>query len=138
MAHDSPFYRVSVKALIFDHAGRLLVFQDKESAWEMPGGGWEHGETLEACITRELYEEMRIVPATVGPVSFIYTGEHEDGYQKLCIAVPVSTETTDFVPTDDDLVAAKHVTREEFLELPFGPNEVAVLQCVEQIWPATT
>src|SRR5579875_2422811 len=54
----SPFYRVSVKALVFDAENRLLVVQESAGHWELPGGGWEHGETLEQCLARELDEEL--------------------------------------------------------------------------------
>lgn len=135
LATDSPFYRVSLKALIFDEQRRLLVFQDKAGDWEIPGGGFEHGESVQACIARELYEEMRIIPEEIGKIRFMYTGKHKKNYHKLCLAVPVSIRPGDFVPTDDDLVAARYVTRDEFLQLPFGPNERTVLECVDQIWP---
>jgi 8-oxo-dGTP diphosphatase len=131
---DSPFYRVSVKALIFDNEQRLLVFQDNQGTWEMPGGGLEHGETLEQGITRELDEEMRITPATIGAVQFVYTAVHDTGYHKLCLALPVTLKTTRFVPSADDLVAAKYVSREEFERLPFQSNEIAVVQYADQIW----
>jgi 8-oxo-dGTP diphosphatase len=131
---DSPFYRVSVKAVIFDADRKLLVFQDKDGEYEMPGGGWEHGETLEECITRELYEEMRVAPAEIGPVSFVYTAQHDKGYQKLCVIVPVTLKSHEFVPTEDDLVSARFITREEFMKLPFQSNEAAVRNQVDQIW----
>jgi ADP-ribose pyrophosphatase YjhB (NUDIX family) len=54
----SPFYRVSVKALVFDRDGRLLVVQEPDGLWEVPGGGWEHGESFEECLARELAEEI--------------------------------------------------------------------------------
>jgi 8-oxo-dGTP pyrophosphatase MutT (NUDIX family) len=46
----STFYRVSIKALVFDDRNRLLVglTKDEEApGWEIPGGGWEHDETFE-------------------------------------------------------------------------------------------
>lgn len=134
-AQDSPFYRVSVKALIFDDKRRLLVFQDTEGLYEMPGGGWEHGETLEECISRELYEEMRIEPRVIGPLQFVYSGPHEKGYQKLCLAVPVTVASHQFVPSDDDLAAARFVGRDEFAGLPFQFNEKHILDCLDRIWP---
>ncbi|MDB5181957.1 MAG: hydrolase [Candidatus Saccharibacteria bacterium] len=131
----SPFYRVSVKALIFDNQKRLLVFQDSEGKYEMPGGGWEHGESLDECITRELKEEMLIVPGTIGAVQFVYSGQHEKGYHKMCVAVPVVPVSYEFVPNGDGLVAARFVTREEFLQIRFQVNEQAVRDYVDQIWP---
>ena len=54
----SPFYRVSLKAIVLDHQERLLLGQADNGNWEVPGGGWEHPETLERGLRRELLEEL--------------------------------------------------------------------------------
>jgi ADP-ribose pyrophosphatase YjhB (NUDIX family) len=134
-AIESTFYRVSIKALIFDDQRRLLVFQTSEGLWEMPGGGLEHGESLQEGLTRELYEEMRVVANTIGDIKFVYIGKSRKGFYRLRIAVVVTTKDHNFVPSDDDLVAARFVSRDEFLELPFQGSEKEVQDYVEQIWP---
>lgn len=134
-ATGSPFYRVSVKALIFDGQRRLLVFQDKNGLYEMPGGGWEHGETLEECITRELHEEMRIVPATIGDIQFAYTGKSRKGFYRLNLVVLATLTHHNFHPSEDDLSAALFVTRAEFIELPFHSSGQTVVAYADQIWP---
>jgi mutator protein MutT len=50
-------------ALIQDEAGRYLITRRREGThlaglWEFPGGKCEEGETLEACLRRELHEEL--------------------------------------------------------------------------------
>jgi 8-oxo-dGTP diphosphatase len=49
---------VSLKALIFDADRSILVAQTKDGFWELPGGGWEHGETMQNCLRREVMEEL--------------------------------------------------------------------------------
>ena len=50
-------------AVIRDEAGRYLITRRRqgthlEGLWEFPGGKREPGETLEACLERELIEEL--------------------------------------------------------------------------------
>jgi A/G-specific adenine glycosylase len=61
----TPHYDVSA-GLITDDAGRLLIAQRPADGllgglWEFPGGKQEPGETLEACLTRELHEELGVI-----------------------------------------------------------------------------
>lgn len=56
---------VKVAAGIIRHSGRILIAQRGPSdrhalKWEFPGGKIEPGETLEACLRRELDEELGI------------------------------------------------------------------------------
>ena len=61
----STFYRVSLKALVFDSEDRLLALQNDDGTWELPGGGWEHSETLEQCMRREIREELGVEVARI-------------------------------------------------------------------------
>jgi 8-oxo-dGTP diphosphatase len=128
------FWRVSAKALVYDTEDRLLVFMDKNNEWEVPGGGWEHDETLEECIRRELLEEVKVGVTDVSNVQFCYKGKAIKGQPKICVAVKATLDDSALIPSDDDLVEARYVTREEFLQLPFQPGEETIKQCVNEIW----
>jgi 8-oxo-dGTP pyrophosphatase MutT (NUDIX family) len=57
--YPNAFYRVSLKAVIRDESGRVLVNKEQDSkSWNLPGGGWDHGETEMEALARELYEEI--------------------------------------------------------------------------------
>jgi 8-oxo-dGTP pyrophosphatase MutT (NUDIX family) len=58
--YPNTFYRVSVKAIIRNTAGEVLVVREKGSNWSLPGGGLDHNEPIESCLKRELYEEALI------------------------------------------------------------------------------
>ena len=58
--YPNTFYRVSVKALIKDNDGNILVVKENQDTWSLPGGGLDHGETAEEGMARELKEELGI------------------------------------------------------------------------------
>lgn len=52
-------FRVSLKSVIFNDAGEILVVKEKgRDWWDIPGGGINHGESVKDAITRELREEV--------------------------------------------------------------------------------
>jgi len=56
---DRPF--VGVGAVVVNEAARVLLvkrrFEPLAGQWSLPGGAVDVGETLEACVIRELHEE---------------------------------------------------------------------------------
>jgi ADP-ribose pyrophosphatase YjhB (NUDIX family) len=58
--YPNAFYRVSLKAIIRNDQGEVLLVKEKGSGWSLPGGGMDHGETPETALARELYEEALI------------------------------------------------------------------------------
>jgi len=59
-------YPVSVKGVLLHQRGVVLV-KNRRNEWELPGGKLEPGETLEACVAREIAEELGLA-VRVGPV----------------------------------------------------------------------
>lgn len=60
--YPTTFYRVSLKAIIRNEDGDILVNREQgHGNWSLPGGGWDHGESVEACLMRELHEEVGYV-----------------------------------------------------------------------------
>lgn len=57
--YPNTFYRVSVKAVILNKTGEVLVIHEGED-WTLPGGGVDHGEDALSALKRELYEEAFI------------------------------------------------------------------------------
>ncbi|HKU18777.1 MAG TPA: NUDIX hydrolase [Candidatus Saccharimonadales bacterium] len=129
------YYRVSVKALVFDGQRRLLVFRAPDG-WEMPGGGLEHAEDYEAGVRRELMEEVGAEVASVGAELFSYRCSTRTGKPKISIVVPVvlAGRLDELTPRGDDLQEVRFVTKDEFLQLPFQPGEGEVQAFAGQIW----
>jgi 8-oxo-dGTP diphosphatase len=76
MTVEKPLLLVAAAALV-DVDGRVLICQRPQGKalaglWEFPGGKVEPGETPEACLIRELEEELgiRVSPPCLAPFVF--------------------------------------------------------------------
>ena len=65
----------SASARVIVHEGRVVLvkrrFEPLAGQWSLPGGAVEIGETLEACVAREMAEETGFV-VEVGPVIEVF------------------------------------------------------------------
>ena len=82
-----PIVLVAAAALI-DVDGRVLICQRPEGKqlaglWEFPGGKVEPGETPEACLIRELDEELgiRVTKACLAP--FVFASHEYESFHLL-------------------------------------------------------
>lgn len=94
--HDNRAYRfpVSVKGVILN-AGRVVVLYNERAEWELPGGKLELGETPEACVQREIHEEVGL-DVRVGPLLDTWVYHIAAGVDVLivtygCAAPPFTT-----------------------------------------------
>jgi 8-oxo-dGTP diphosphatase/A/G-specific adenine glycosylase len=87
VAAESKAPVIVVLAAIVEREGRLLVSRRLEGThleglWEFPGGKCEPGESHEACLARELEEELG-VKATVGDEIFVTEHEYPERTVRL-------------------------------------------------------
>ena len=95
----NTFYRVSVKALIKDVEGRVLVLKENQDTWSLPGGGLDHGEDPSSGILRELNEELTVADATILGTRRILTFEITDkNLWLMWVVYDVEIDTTNLVP----------------------------------------
>ena len=131
----SPFYRVSVKAIVLDRHGHLLVLQNRDHTWELPGGGWEHGETLEQCLRLEIDEELG-----VGVQGYDETQIHpcvglspDSRYPWLKLALAVDLAGEEF-RLDERMQATRYMAIDEFRLATMHRSDRCLQVDAERLW----
>jgi 8-oxo-dGTP diphosphatase len=84
---EKPILLVAAAALI-DTDGRVLICQRPEGKqlaglWEFPGGKVETGETPEACLIRELDEELGIQVTNACLAPFVFASHAYETFHLL-------------------------------------------------------
>lgn len=131
----SPYYRVSIKAIILNAEQQMLVMQTSDGMWELPGGGWEHGESMQHCIRRELMEELGVgVSHIIFDNIYPYSALGRSGRMRLKLAVVVTLDSQDF-KYGPDIKLAAYVTAKELAALDMIDSEVGIKTHIPRIWP---
>ena len=104
MLRDDCFYRVSVKALVIDELGRILLCREDNGNWDIPGGGLDYGEDPIEGLKREIFEETRIPAENLiieeNPSYFITT-QNSSGVQIANVFYRTSILDLSFTPTPE-------------------------------------
>jgi 8-oxo-dGTP diphosphatase len=120
----NAYYRVSIKALILDNTGKkFAVILEDNGNWELPGGGLDHGESIEDCLKRELKEEMGLIVNEIYP-NPLYTmvGKNMNDSWSINIVFKIKVRDLNFTPTD------------ECLELRFiAPEEIETINTFRNV-----
>jgi 8-oxo-dGTP pyrophosphatase MutT (NUDIX family) len=118
------FYRVSIKALIVK-AGKVLLAQEIDGRWELPGGGLRIGETIEQCLKRELKEELGATVSKIGKQPlYLWSQEVKkkgELINKLFIAYPVKIKPGKF-KISDEAVATDWFDKKGMDKINLHPN----------------
>ena len=119
---------VVVTAAIIQRNERYLVTRRQPGVhlagvWEFPGGKCDTGESLTACMVRELSEELGI-RATVGSEVFTITHEYPDRRVELHF---FDCRTTDD-PSPLLGQEMRWVAREELADLEFPPADAELIR----------
>jgi 8-oxo-dGTP diphosphatase len=123
---------IVVTAAVIDRDGRFLVTRRQEGVhlegcWEFPGGKCDAGESLDACLARELREELD-VEARVGEEVFTTTHSYPDRRVELhFLRCQLRGEPRPQLGQD-----MRWVSRDELAALEFPPADAELIRLLLQ------
>lgn len=124
---EIPFRDVG--CAIIHHQGRILIAQRPPGSnlagyWEFPGGKREEGETIETCLVREAWEELRI---RILPERLVCQNFHIDPVRRLALYFYLCRWTAG-VPVAHGCYAWRWVEPEAMRKLRFPPADRDVIE----------
>ncbi len=119
---------IVVTAAVIERGDEILVTRRPEGVhlaglWEFPGGKCDSGESLHACMIRELREELA-VEAIVGDEVLVTTYEYEGRRVELHF-LRCTVESAPSAALGQEM---RWVRREELTTLPFPPADEALIR----------
>jgi len=116
-------------AIIENEQGNILIARRREGKsqagmWEFPGGKVEQNETVEACLQRELLEEMNIA---IDPYELFAVNEHDYGtIQIRLIAYKAKYRSGEIQLIDHDHY--RWVSKEELKHYQWAPADIPFVE----------
>jgi ADP-ribose pyrophosphatase len=127
----------SVVIIPITAAGHIILVRQYrhaigQSAWELPAGSIDPGESLEAAAIRECHEEIQMVPDSVERLGALfptpgYCDEEMNFYRATGLREPLEHETAE--PDADEDIEVRAFTREE-LQSMISKGEIIDLKTV--------
>lgn len=124
---------IEVTAAILQKDDKILIAQRKkgdrlEGKWEFPGGKIEEGESSEACLQRELQEELGI-EVEIG--DFICQSEHHYPHIYIRLLAYQATYLSGEIQLNDH-AAIEWVTVKEMRNYDFAHADLPIIEVLNQ------
>lgn len=121
---DDCLYRVAIRVLIVQDGKVLLVEEADDNWWALPGGGVDHGETIEATLVREVEEELGVPAKEVSSdfeIVYYNIGNVVNGVPRMNLFFKASIPEEALTKTDH-VEKWAWFTKDEFLKLDMHPS----------------
>ena len=122
------FYRISVKALIKNPEGKILLAKEENGMWELLGGGLDHGENPQHGLQREVFEEtgLKVHSIALQPSFFLTFPVSQRNYHAANVLFEAQIDSLDFTPSDE-CIDLQYFSPAEILDRKDMYNNVQIL-----------
>ncbi|MDO8512762.1 MAG: NUDIX hydrolase [bacterium] len=100
---ENKIWAVTIKGLVFNEEGKLLLLQEPDGMWELPGGRVEHGEEFAQTLTREIMEEMGVECEIIDQQPHWAWPEHLVNLQRwrVVLGFRINLKSFEFIKSDE-------------------------------------
>ena len=132
---EQCYYRVSIKGIVINGDGRILLSREDNGKWEMLGGGLDHNEDPVSCLKREIFEEtgLNVLGVSACPKYFLTaprTGTTITTYIAN-VVYEIQLENLDFTPSDE-CQELRFFSIDEMAQVVLFPNVQVLLDILRQ------
>lgn len=121
---DDCLYRVAIRVLIVQNDKVLLVKEADDDWWALPGGGIDHGESVESSLTREVEEELGVPADKVTSdfhIAYYTIGSVVNGVPRMNLFFKASVPEA-LLKQTTHVATWQWFTRDEFLQSNMNPS----------------
>lgn len=101
--NEPSYFRVSVKGIVVDNTGRLLLAREDNNRWDLLGGGLEHREDPIDCLRREITEEtgLEVTSVSAAPKYFVTAIRFGHTTYIANVIYEITLASLDFTPSEE-------------------------------------
>ena len=119
---DDNLFQVSVKGMFFDEGKKLMMIQEKNGLWELPGGRMQKDESFIECLKRECQEETGLECEVLDrQPSIVYSTVDGRARNRIMLCYRVQFSNLNF-KRSDECVDIKFFTKDEIRQLSTFPQ----------------
>lgn len=121
---DDCLYRVAARVLVMQNNKVLMVKEVTDAWWALPGGGIDHGESIELALVREIEEELGVPAKEVSSdfqIVHYNIGNVVNGIPRMNLYFKASIPEASLKQTDH-VDEWQWFSKEEFLEQNMHPS----------------
>jgi 8-oxo-dGTP pyrophosphatase MutT (NUDIX family) len=122
LSEDPRWFQVTVKGIVRDERGAVLMLRERSGVLDLPGGRLERGETLAECLERECREEMGVGCRVVDRVPrYAWTATDKDGVWRVVLCYAIELASFDFAESDE-CAGYEFVSKDDLASRPVSPQ----------------
>lgn len=130
--NQQNYYRVSIKGIVIDEEGRILLSREDNDKWEMLGGGLDHNEDPIDCLRREVFEEAGLEITSVSEVPKYFLTAPRHGFDTFLanIIYEITLKDLNFTPSEE-CQELRFFSLDEMKKVDLFPNVQKLVEILE-------